>query len=150
MLQALLDTAGKARTAEACGEAMQRFPIFPESEADARQAGQYVYEGWQYYCTPRAAHPRSTRMMSWSSVDRIAAFNGFNLIHMISPRPLLMIVGTKADTRWMTEDAFAQAGEPKALHWIDGATHVDLYDKAEYVVPAVAKLSAFYRDQLGK
>ncbi|MBB6247873.1 alpha/beta hydrolase [Rhodanobacter sp. A1T4] len=150
VLQAMLDHAGKARTAEARGEDVQHFAIFPESESDARQAGQYVYEGWEYYCTPRAAHPRSTKMMPWSSVDRIATFNGFSLIHLISPRPLLMVVGTKAATRWMTEGAFARAGEPKALHWIEGASHVDLYDKAEYVVPAVAALSAFYKKSLSK
>jgi fermentation-respiration switch protein FrsA (DUF1100 family) len=150
ILQILLDNAAKARTAEARGEGVQRFPIFPETEADARQAGQYVYEGWEYYCTPRAAHPRSTKLMPWSSVDRIAAFHGFSLSHMISPRPLLMIAGRKADTRWMTEEAFALAGEPKALHWIEGASHVDLYDKAEYVGPAVAKLSDFYKEHLGK
>jgi hypothetical protein len=30
-----------------------------------------------------------------------------------------------------------QAGEPRELFWIDGASHVDLYDKDEYVSPAV-------------
>nr|WP_175802371.1 alpha/beta hydrolase [Burkholderia anthina] len=150
VLQALLDNAARSRTAEARGDGVQRFPIFPATEADARQAGQYVYEGWEYYCTPRAAHPRSTKAMPWRSADLIATFNGFSLVHLISPRPLLMIAGTQADTRWMSEEAFSQAAEPKTLHWIDGASHVDLYDKAEYVVPAVRKLAAFYTDELSE
>ncbi|MDN7846952.1 alpha/beta hydrolase [Burkholderia multivorans] len=149
VLHSLLDSAAKARTAEARGEGVQRFPLFPATEDDARQAGQYIYEGWEYYCTPRAAHPRSTKTMPWRSADLIATFSGFSLIHLISPRPLLMIAGTNADTRWMTEEALSQAAEPKTLYWIEGASHVDLYDKHDYVKLAVQKLAEFYKDELG-
>lgn len=31
--------------------------------------------------------------------------------------------------------AFERAKEPIALFWIEGASHVDLYDKPAYVVP---------------
>jgi hypothetical protein len=34
------------------------------------------------------------------------------------------------------------------LHWIEGASHVDLYDKEEYVGPAIAKLTEFYNTHL--
>ncbi|MFE4814912.1 hypothetical protein ACFRFU_00475 [Streptomyces sp. NPDC056704] len=34
------------------------------------------------------------------------------------------------------------------LHWIEGASHVDLYDKESYVGPAVEKLTDFFRAQL--
>ena len=51
-----------------------------------------------------------------------------------------MIVGTEAVTRHMTTEAFENAQEPKRLQWIDGASHVDLYDKDEYVTTAVAEL----------
>jgi len=149
VLQAMLDFAAKARTAEASGEAPQAFPVFPPNEEEARKLGQYVYEGWEYYCTDRAQHPGSTKLMPWISVDRIAAFDGFRFIDLIAPRPLLMIVGTKADTRWMAEAAFPRAQEPKELFWIDGASHVDLYDKLDYVTPAVARLGDFYRQKLG-
>jgi fermentation-respiration switch protein FrsA (DUF1100 family) len=32
--------------------------------------------------------------------------------------------------------------------WVEGATHNDLYDKSEYVGPAVEKLTDFYRAHL--
>jgi hypothetical protein len=48
----------------------------------------------------------------------------------------------------MSVDAYQRAQEPKELHWIDGATHVDLYDKNEFVTPAVAKLTDFYKTNL--
>lgn len=48
----------------------------------------------------------------------------------------------------MSVQAFQRAGGPKELHWIDGASHVDLYDKDEYVTPAIAKLAEFYAASL--
>ncbi|MFZ4832413.1 alpha/beta hydrolase [Rouxiella sp. Mn2063] len=149
VLNMMLDNAGKARTDEARNEATKTFPIFPADEAAARALGQYVYEGWEYYCTPRGYHPRSAKQMPWISVDKMVTFDGFRFIHLIAPRPVLTIVGTKAATKWMAEEAFPRAGEPKELFWIEGASHVDLYDKEQFVIPAVAKLSDFYRDSLG-
>jgi uncharacterized protein len=148
VLKMMLDHAAKARTAEARGEATQTFPIFPADEAAARALGQYVYEGWEYYCTARAYHPRSAKQMPWVSVDKMAAFEGFRFIDLIAPRPLLTIVGTKAVTKWMAEDSFPRAAEPKELFWIEGASHVDLYDKEQFVMPAVIKLVDFYSKTL--
>jgi fermentation-respiration switch protein FrsA (DUF1100 family) len=48
----------------------------------------------------------------------------------------------------MATDAFENAQQPKELFWIDGATHVALYDKDEYVTPAIAKLTEFFRTHL--
>ena len=59
-----------------------------------------------------------------------------------------MILGTEAVTRHMGTEAFADAREPKRLHWIEGASHVDLYDKREYVDPAVTELTAFFDKEL--
>jgi fermentation-respiration switch protein FrsA (DUF1100 family) len=148
VLRFMLDNAAKARTAAARGEGAQTFAPFPANEADARAAGQYVYEGWEYYCTPRAQNPRSTKQMPWISADKIAASDGFAFIDMVAPRPLLMIVGTKADTKWIAEEAFPRAREPKELFWLEGASHVDLYDRDQYVTPAVTRLADFYRQTL--
>ena len=59
-----------------------------------------------------------------------------------------MIIGTEAVTRWMGEDAIERAREPRELFWIDGATHVDLYHKLEYVTPAVVKLTDYFTANL--
>jgi fermentation-respiration switch protein FrsA (DUF1100 family) len=67
----------------------------------------------------------------------------------IAPRPLLMIAGTEAVTRHMTTEAFAAAGEPKRLRWVEGASHVDLYDIHEHVTEAIAQLDAFFGAQFG-
>ncbi|TFB02679.1 Uncharacterized protein CCMA1212_005323 [Trichoderma ghanense] len=147
--ETLLREAAKARTAAGNnpGE-ISGFPIFPPNASAAEALGPYVYEGWEYYNTPRGFHPRSAKTMPWSSVDKIFAFDGFRYVDKISPRPLLMVVGTEADTKWMAEDAYRRAKEPKELFWVEGATHVGLYDKPEYVTPAVARLIAYFQQHL--
>ncbi|MNO19068.1 Alpha/beta hydrolase family protein [compost metagenome] len=149
VFKSMLDAAAAARNSEARGEGVGMFPIFPETEDQVRAMGdQHAFEGWEYYCTDRAQHPRSAKLFTWNSVDRIASFEAFRFIDQITPRPLLMIAGTQAVTSWMTTEAIANAQEPKELFWIDGATHVDLYDKDEYVTPAVSKLAEFFRTNL--
>ncbi|GAA1563644.1 alpha/beta hydrolase [Kribbella karoonensis] len=104
-----------------------------------------MFEGWEYYCTPRGRHERSTKTLPWISVDRIATFDAVRAVD----RPLLMIAGRKAVTSWMSVEAFQKARGPKRFVWIDDATHVDLYDRDEYVTPAVAEIRAFFAESLG-
>lgn len=61
-------------------------------------------------------------------------------------QPLLMIAGSKADTYYMTGDAFGKASnaQNKELYLIDGASHIETYWKPEYVNQAVSKLVEFY------
>ena len=86
------------------------------------------YEGWSYYSTKRAQHPNQTNAFTWSSMERIAGFYSPQFAHLISPRPVLMIAGSEAQTLWMTKDAYDHANEPKELFLIEGETHVSLYD----------------------
>ena len=148
VFESLLTAAAAARTAEAGGADVQTFNLFPETADAARAGGQHVYEGWEYYCTPRCLHERSTKVLPWISVDRIATFDAFHAVELIAPRPLLMIAGRNAVTSWMSVEAFQKATGPKEIHWVDGASHVDLYDKLEYVDPALKEISAFFATNL--
>jgi fermentation-respiration switch protein FrsA (DUF1100 family) len=148
--QGMLDAASAARTAEAGGQGVGTFDLFPDTAEQARaMGGRHGFDGWEYYRTDRARHPRSATSLTWSSVDRMAFFDAFRFVGLITPRPLLMIVGSEAVTSWMSVEAFQGAHGPKELHWIDGAGHVDLYDKEQYVGPAVTKLSDFFGAHLG-
>lgn len=147
VFRGLLDAAAAARAAEALGKGVGTFPIHPPTREAARAAGPMTLDGWDYYCD-RQKHLRSAKEFTWSSVDRAAAVDGFHAIDLISPRPLLMIVGTAALSKWVGEEAIKLAHEPKELFWIEGATHVDLYDKPQYVTPVAAKLTDFFRSNL--
>jgi fermentation-respiration switch protein FrsA (DUF1100 family) len=58
----------------------------------------------------------------------------------------MMIAGSKADSLYMTEDAFAKAtgAKDKELIKIDGATHIETYWVPKYVDTAIDKLTGFY------
>ena len=59
-----------------------------------------------------------------------------------------MIAGTAADTHVFSETGVLQAGDNAELFNIEGATHVDLYCRDEYVAQAIDKLTEFYSAHL--
>jgi fermentation-respiration switch protein FrsA (DUF1100 family) len=154
VLQELLDQAAEARTAEARGEPVRRMPIHPETPPDRgevkKSLTRHIYDGWEYYRTDRAYHPHTENWFALRSLDLLAQFDGFRFAHLIAPRPLLMIAGTEAVSDYFSVEAIERAAEPKELFWIEGASHVDLYDKDEYVSPAIKKLTEFFGTHLSR
>ncbi len=143
--QGLLDLAAQARTAAARGEDPGVLTMFPDTAEQAGAlGGEHGVEGFEYYCTPRGEHERSAKFLAWPSVDKLASFDAFHAVPLIAPRPLLQIVGTRAVTSWMAVEVHQRATGPKELHWIEGASHVDLYDKKEFIDPAVEKLAGYF------
>lgn len=69
-----------------------------------------------------------------------------DLIH----QPLLMIAGEKADSLYMTQDAFAKATgtKDKELFLVPGATHIQTYWVPEYVDIISQKLTSFFNGHL--
>ncbi len=149
MRNALLVQAGEYRNAEARGEGAFAENHLPATKAEADQnPPRSMYgEGYYYYRTSRGAHPRAS---GWGVIrmDVFAQFSPFAHNDWISPRPLLMIAGTDADTRHYSEDAIKLAKEPKELYLVKGASHVDLYDTDPYVQQAVEKLADFFGKNL--
>ena len=78
----------------------------------------------------------------------MAVFDAFALVPLVGQRPLLMIAGTRAVTSWMSVEAYQKAVGPKEFRWVEGASHVDLYDKEQYVGPALQKLTEFFARSL--
>ena len=151
VFQPMLDAAANARTVAARGEKPPVLTLFPDTIEQARAlGGEHGAEGFAYYRTPRGQHPRSASFLDWTSVDKMATFDAFASIPLIGQRALLMIAGFRAVTSWMTVQAFQRAIGPKEAHWIEGASHVDLYDKEQYVGPAVDKLAGFFAANIGK
>ena len=101
-----------------------------------------------YYKTPRGQHPRATNKWVARSADLLDQFDPYADVEKISPRPPLMVAGTEAATLHYSEDAVEAAGETAELFTIEGAMHADLYDKNEYVTPAVEKLTEFFDQHL--
>jgi fermentation-respiration switch protein FrsA (DUF1100 family) len=83
-----------------------------------------------------------------TSLDKMLAFSTFTLIPDLLTQPLLLIAGSKADTKIFSEQAYALSNGPKELFVVEGATHVALYDVPEYVDQAVPKLASFFGNSL--
>lgn len=147
-IQHLLDKAAADKISVAAGNAPGSMPIHPQTEEDAKEAGGMAYEGWKYYCTKEGYHQNAATFFLWSSIERIAGFFSPHFANLIAPRPVLMIAGTAAQTLWMTKLAYDRSEGDKQLFLIEGATHVDLYFKEEYVSQAVRKLDEFFRKNL--
>jgi hypothetical protein len=140
-----LKDAGEARSREARGEPVRLVPVVPDSPAGFTESTPPLYrEGYEYYRTERAQHPNSPNRYMFSSLPLQMAFFPFAQLDTISPRPLLVIAGSKADTLFWSREVYEKAKEPKELHIIDGATHIDMYDRALFVAPAVEKLAEFF------
>ncbi|WP_140938646.1 alpha/beta hydrolase [Sphingobacterium lumbrici] len=105
-------------------------------------------KGYEYYYRTHA-HPNSTFLYTTSSLMDLMTWDATDQIELIN-QPLLMIAGSKADTKYMTDEAFIKAtnAKNKELFLIDGATHIQTYWKPEYVKQAVDKLVNFYQTNL--
>lgn len=110
---------------------------------------QFMVDYHDYYMTPRGYHPRAVNSgNAWSITTPLSFMNMPILTYIaeISPRPVLFIHGEKAHSRYFSETAYAAAAEPKELMIIPGASHTDLYDRAE-VIP-FNKLTDFFTTHL--
>ncbi len=103
---------------------------------------------FQYYAK-RARHPRAVNFVSsWTATMPVSFWN-FPLmanIREVSPRPILLIAGENAHSRYYSEDAYAAAAEPKELVIVPDADHVDLYDNMNKI--PFEKLVQFFENSL--
>mgnify|MGYP003818650661 CR=1 FL=1 len=110
---------------------------------------QFLKDYFDYYRTPRGYHERSVNSgNSWTATTPLSFMNMpiLTYIKEISPRPILIIAGEKAHSRYFSETAFLNANEPKELVIVPNAVHVDLYDRIT-VIP-FDKLDSFFRTNL--
>jgi fermentation-respiration switch protein FrsA (DUF1100 family) len=141
----VLQEASEQRSREARGESLRIVPTVPESEKDLTASTPVMYrEGYEYYRTSRGQHPNAPTRVVFSTIPSQMNFFAFEQIETISPRPILLIAGAQADSLYTSEAAYKKANEPKELFLVPGATHIDMYDKPQYVTPAVEKLKGFF------
>ncbi|GCA52766.1 alpha/beta hydrolase [Sinorhizobium meliloti] len=101
-------------------------------------------QGYEYYWKTHA-HPNSTFKYTMSSLLDLMRWDATDQLELID-QPLLMIAGSKADSLYMSEDAFAKAAgtTDKELFKIEGATHIETYWVPKYVDAAMGKLTPFF------
>lgn len=109
----------------------------------------FTREYFAYYRTPRGFHKNSPNSNgAWTATNAFPFMNFPLLTYVkeISPRPVLIVVGEKALSRYFGEDAYKMAAEPKELYIVPNAGHVDLYDKTDLI--PFDKLTLFFTQYL--
>lgn len=120
----------------------------PYNELQGGEA-QFMIDYHDYYMTPRGYHERAVNSgNAWTRTTPLSFMNMplLSYIAEISPRPLLLIHGENAHSRYMSEDAYAAAAEPKELLIIEETNHVDLYDQIDKI--PFDRLEAFFSEHL--
>ena len=150
-VQTRLKAASDARSKEAAGEIVYSGNVDFDALTDEsiKKIPTDLYrEGMMYYgkthrcpgSTFRYTTSSLMDLMTWDAMDNIALINA----------PLLLIAGEKADSLYMSEEAFQKASgtKDKELFKIPGATHIQTYYVPEYVDQSVSKLKEFYAKAL--
>lgn len=145
---AVLENVAAQRTREARGAELLAVPMCPEPP-DENTAPSFR-EGYDYYCTPRGYHPRANNRYLMRSQATKMAYSAVENIYLLT-QPVLLVAGSRADSIWQSERIYnLLPGNDKELYMIDGATHIELYDKAEFVNQAVDKLAGFFARTLAE
>jgi fermentation-respiration switch protein FrsA (DUF1100 family)/alkylhydroperoxidase/carboxymuconolactone decarboxylase family protein YurZ len=147
-IQERLQQASAARTQEAAGEIVYLGDTKITDEMADKMPFDLYREG-HYYYNRNYAHPNSTFRYTMSSLLDLVVFDASANMDLIN-QPLLMMAGNKADSYYMTKEAFDKAinANNKELFLIDGATHIETYWKPPYVKLAVKKLADFFGKNL--
>ena len=153
--QKRLQQAAAARAKELLGE-VEYIGFLPPDKTDDELRAQMLTlpentlyrDGIEYYGLTQK-HPNATGSYTAESFMKLIAFDVEDRMDLID-QPLLMICGEKADTLYMSADAFVKAvsASDKELYTIPGASHIRTYWVEEYVQNAVDKLAAFFGAKL--
>jgi uncharacterized protein len=104
---------------------------------------------FNYYKTPRGFHPRGINSTTaWTATTPMSFFSFpmYANVEMISPRPVLLVAGENAHSRYYSEDVYKVASDPKELVIVPNADHVDLYDQMDKI--PFDKLTSFFKQHL--
>ncbi|UUV22392.1 alpha/beta hydrolase [Paenimyroides aestuarii] len=126
-------------------------PTYPENGLGQTNddSPQFVKEYYDYYKTERGFHARSINSNgAWTATNSLSFMNMpiLTYIKEISPRPMLIIAGENAHSKYFSEDAYKAASEPKELMIIPNGVHTDLYDKLDMI--PFEKLEHFFKGNL--
>ena len=143
-IQQRLTQAAEARNEEAKGKVLYTGEMNVSDEEAAKLPFALYRDGYEYYFKTHA-HPNSTFRYTMSSLLDLMTWDATDHIDLID-QPLLLIAGSDADTKYMSDEAFEKATgtKDKEMYLILGAEHIKTYFVPEYVNLAVNKMKDFF------
>lgn len=127
-----LQGLAQQRWADVDAGAPALLPTFP-SEMPEEGPDPITREFFEYYVEERGRHPRSIGGFTITSGQAHMSFGALRHVADIAPRPVLLVTGEHAHSRWFSDAIVAQAAEPKQLVVVPGARHIDLYDRTDLI-----------------
>ncbi|TEY10431.1 alpha/beta hydrolase [Campylobacter sp. US18a] len=150
-IQEKLLNASKARELEAISGKISYTSFAPKklSKEELDKIPTDLYREGMIYYGDTHAHPNSSFIYITSSLMELMSFDATDQIELIN-QPLLMLVGDKADTAYMSKEAFDKAigTQNKELFVLKDTTHIQSYYKKDSVNATLAKLQKFYEKYL--
>ncbi|KAF0806299.1 hypothetical protein A6D6_01634 [Alcanivorax xiamenensis] len=132
-----------ARTSDASDADIATIPLAPLREEDA--PNEELREAWEYYHTDRCQYPTAPGFATARSLNQIITYDAFHKAEAFFTQPLQVVAGSQAGSKWMSDDLFNRvASTDKSFHVVEGANHMSLYDKDNYVNEAVSVLAPFF------
>ncbi|MBE4734183.1 MULTISPECIES: alpha/beta hydrolase [Streptomyces] len=106
-------------------------PIFPDEIPDGLDP--VTSEFFEFYVTDRGRHPRSIGGFTVTSGMSHINYGALRHLPDITPRPILLITGEHAHSRYFSDTVHEQATGPRELVVVPGARHIDLYDRTDLI-----------------
>lgn len=146
-----LRDASLARQKEAAGAEPEVMGFTNMTPDEARQIKVDLYRDGYFYYSVTHKSPNAPGTYLKSSLMDMIAWDATDHADLID-QPLLIIAGSIADSRYMSEEAFAKANRiaDKELFIVPGATHIRTYFVKEYTDQISAKLKEFFTAKLAK
>ncbi len=139
-----LEDLASQRWADVDAGEPQLQPAFPAEIPDGLDP--ITGEFFEYYVADRGHHPRSIGGFTVTSGMSHINFGALRHLSDIAPRPILLITGDRAHSRYFSDTVHEQATGPKELVVVPGARHIDLYDRTELI--PFDRLEKFFADNL--
>ncbi len=121
-------------------------PMFPAKPIE--KVPEYLQEPdaewYRFYALKRGFHKEARGGFTTTSTLTMMNFRLLDYIKEISPRPILLIVGDRAHSKFFSEKVYEEALEPKELYIVKDAEHIDLYDRTDRI--PFDKLETFFKD----
>jgi fermentation-respiration switch protein FrsA (DUF1100 family) len=123
-------------------------PYFPETPLDQvpTDISEPGAEWMRFYAVKRGHHPNARGGFTTTSNLSMMNFSLLDHVDEISPRPILMIVGDRAHSKFFSEAVYEKAVEPKELYVVKDAEHIDLYDRIDRI--PFDKLENFFKTSI--
>ncbi len=127
---------------------VEYIPYFPEEPLKSVPQGleEPTAEWFRFYSLKRGHHPEARGGFTTTSNLAMMNFRLLDFVDEIAPRPILLVVGDRAHSRFFSEEVFKKAKMPKELYVVEDAEHIDLYDRVDRI--PFAKIEDFFKTAL--